>query len=187
MRLFTAIDISEQWRRRAIDTQAVLAREFEAELRFVAPAQLHVTIRFLGEVAEERVPALVDAIERLPPFSFDLELQAAGTFGPPSRPTVVWLGVEIGERDAIELLLHLDRAISEAGVSPSEQAWRPHLTLARVRRQVVADRRRELAEAVRRLPVSAPESFTITGLSLYRSDLGNRAVHHKLLARSAVS
>jgi 2'-5' RNA ligase len=189
VRLFTAIEIPDAWRDQAVRAQEQLAQSFEAELRLVRRSELHVTVRFLGEVDPDSADALARAIEAMPPFAVDLSLGRAGTFGPAARTSVVWLGVGIDEEQAAALLERTDEAIASALDSgdASEQAWRPHLTLARVRRQVGRERRREIAAAVRDLPAPAPHSTLVTTLSLFRSDLGNRAPRHKLLARSAVS
>ena len=187
MRLFTAIDIPEAWRAEAVRLQGRLSEEFSTELRPVAPEHLHVTARFLGQVDDAVVPALARKIEAIGPLVMELRLEAAGTFGSAARTNVVYLGVAIGESAAAELLGRIDHAIEEAGISPSETAWRPHLTLARVRRQVDADRRRSLARAVRDLPSPAADQHLARSVSLYRSDLGNSAPRHELLAWSAVS
>lgn len=186
MRLFTAIDVPEAWRDEASEMRRRLADPFDADLRFVPRDQLHVTVRFLGEVAADQAEALARAVESLPPLVVDVELESAGTFGPPSRSTVVWLGIGVDSTAADELLAELDGAVAAAGLAPSEASWRPHLTLARVRRQTGAERRRELAQAVRDLPAPGPNRFTVRSVSLYRSDLGNSAPRHKLLARSAI-
>lgn len=187
VRLFTAIEIPTSWRDEAVRLQRRLASDFEEDLRFVAAEQLHVTVRFLGEVADERAADLSQTIEAIPPLSPTLTLEAAGTFGRGGRPNVVWLGVGIDTDDTTELLREVDQAITVAELVPQEAAWKPHLTLARVRRQVGAKRRELLADAVRSLSVPPPQSIAETTVALYRSDLGNRAPIHKLLARSAVS
>jgi len=187
LRLFTAIDVPEDWRAAATDAQQWLAEEFAAELRPVRRDQLHVTVRFLGEVPAEQAADLVRAIEAMPPLALELRLGAAGTFGPSARPTVVWLGVGMSDEESATLLGYLDRAIGAAGLTLADRPWRPHLTLARVRRQATADRARALAAVVATLPAAAPLTFTARSVSLYQSDLGNRAPHHKLLARSAIS
>lgn len=187
MRLFTTIDIPDSWRREAESFQRRLATSFADELRFVRRDELHVTARFIGETAAEPAAALTQAIEALPPFEVQLQLGPAGTFASASRPSVVWLGVAIADRDVALILEAVDGAIRAAGLTPSDQAWRPHLTLARLRRQVGADRRRAVAQAVRELPPPVPNEVVVTRVSLFRSDLGNRAPRHKLLARSAIS
>ena len=187
MRLFTAIDIPEAWRAEANRVRQQLAPRFDAELRFVAREQLHVTARFLGEVDADVVPNLVRAIEAVPRFEIELELAPAGTFGRASRPTVVWLGVSIAEVDSVDLLGDIDGALAAAGLTSPETSWRPHLTLARVRRQASVARRGELSRAVRDLPPPAANRHLASGFSLYQSDLRNSEPHHELLARSAIS
>lgn len=185
MRLFTALDTPEAWRDAAAAAQEQLAEVCGPDLRLVGREQLHVTVRFLGEVAPQQASDLATAIEDTPPFEVSAALAPAGTFGSAARTSVAWLGLTI---DAPEVILEaVDQAIRQAGLEPSEQPWRPHLTLARVRRQVAATRRRAIAEAVANLPAPPADSLRLRSVSLYHSVLGNRAPHHKLLARSAVS
>ncbi len=187
MRLFTALDVPKDWRHAATEAQARLARQFDADLRFVRRDQLHVTVRFLGEVPPERATALAAAIEAAPPFEVDVALAPAGTFGPPARTAVTWLGVAIDDAATVAVLGSVDHAIRAAGLEPSDQRWRPHLTLARVRRQVDAARRREIAGAVAELPAPLAHSALVRSVSLFHSQLGGGPPNHKLLARSAVS
>jgi 2'-5' RNA ligase len=188
VRLFTAIYIPEAWRDEAVAVRTRLANRFDGDLRFVEREQMHVTARFLGEVPPDAAAELTRAIGELSPPPVPIALGPAGTFGSPPRTAVVWLGVSITEDGARSVLECIDRAIEAAGLGPAaDQPWRAHLTLARVRRQVAASRRRELAEAVQDLPVPASHATSVTTVSLFQSNLGNRAPNHKLLARSAVS
>jgi len=187
VRLFTAIEIPETWRAAAARYQAELDSRFKVDLRFVQREQLHVTVRFLGEVAADRVDHLTQAVEAVSPLAVELALAPPGTFGSPSRTGVVWLGIRIDDGPASELLAAVDAAINGAGLIASDQPWRPHLTLARVRRQVGSTHRRAIAQAVSDLAPPEPNPMLARTVALYQSDLGNRAPHHKLLARSAVS
>lgn len=187
MRLFTALDIPEDWRGVAVAAQARLAEHYEADLRFVRREHLHVTARFIGEVPADQAAVLTGAIEATPPIEVTATLAAAGTFGSAARTSVAWLGITIDEAQTTALLDVVDSTIRSAGLKPLDQPWRPHLTLARVRRQVDARRRGEIAQAVIGLPKPQPNPTFFRRVSLYQSDLGNRAPRHKLLARSAVS
>ena len=187
VRLFIALELPDSWRGEAEAIQRRLLRDFEAELRPVRREQIHVTVRFLGEVEPAAAARLARTIEatRIPEVA--LSLAAAGTFGQPARTSVAWLGVDIDAADQQGLLAAVDEAIRGAGLAPPDQAWRPHLTLARVRRPVDARRRREIARAVRDLPRPELPPAVANRVSLIRSQLGNPAPRHKLLARSAVS
>ncbi|MBT5775454.1 MAG: RNA 2',3'-cyclic phosphodiesterase [Dehalococcoidia bacterium] len=181
MRLFTAIDIPAAWLRAADAAAAELTRRAEPGLRMSAPGNTHLTVRFLGEVEDDDVPALVAALAQLRATPCELRLSAAGTFGSAARTRVVWLGVD-GDQSCLDRLVGaLDTVLAEAGLEPDQSAWRPHLTLARVRDRTGAEERRALAELVGTLPAPAGEPFVADCLALYRSHRGSGPAHYELL------
>src|SRR5687768_8134358 len=96
MRLFVAVEIDDEARRVAAATadalQTAIGPAFKA--RWVPPENMHLTVRFVGHVDDDRAPALIDALRRpLDIAPFDLELGACGAF-PPSGPLrVLWMGL----------------------------------------------------------------------------------------------
>ena len=102
--------------------------------RWTTPDQWHVTLRFLGNVEEERVDDVRRALERLsavPPFP--LRLGGGGAFPTVTRARVVWLGVTGGSEALSGLAAGANRALVPLGFLPEERAYHPHLTLARLR------------------------------------------------------
>ncbi|MYE31645.1 MAG: RNA 2',3'-cyclic phosphodiesterase, partial [Chloroflexi bacterium] len=97
MRLFLAIELPDPWLReaaRALDALAAALGDDADVLRPVALDRMHLTLRFLGEVDEDVVPALDEALRAsAPAVGVDLELTAPGTFGSAARTSVVWLGL----------------------------------------------------------------------------------------------
>ena len=102
-------------------------------LSFGNPAQLHFTLAFLGdqdEPALERAGAAAAAVTGEP---FDLHIKGAGAFPSLSRPRVVWLGLQKGGDEMIELARVLREQLARNGVSFDEKPFRPHLTVARLK------------------------------------------------------
>jgi 2'-5' RNA ligase len=98
----------------------------------VAPENLHLTLRFIGEVDEHQA-ALVDAalsqIHRPP---FELQISGCGIFAQRRGPEAVWLGVA-STPPLTDLQAAIERAAVRAGLAPEERRFRPHITLARLR------------------------------------------------------
>lgn len=183
MRLFTALEIPDTWRVAAEAAAADLSRRSRLDLRMSARSNSHLTVRFLGEVADNDVPALIAALEQLHASACELCLGALGTFGTAERTRVVWLGVD-GATACLEALAGaVDAALVSAGLALDPQPWRPHLTLARVRERASAAERRALAELVRTLPLPASKPFVADTLALYRSHLGNGPARYELLTQ----
>ena len=159
MRLFLAIEPPEAWRRAAAAAAAALDEEHPGLLRLVRPELLHLTLRFLGEVVEERLEPLQAALrESVPPVEVPLELGAAGMFGG-SRGGAVWLGVGGDLKGLRALVARAETAVVAAGLPGERRELRPHLTIARVRRQARAAERRAIAASVRAL--AAPEGCAV--------------------------
>lgn len=175
MRLFVAIEVPEPWREAAREARRALDRDRALTgppLRWVDPALMHLTLRFLGEVPDGAVPGLRRALdEHAPPVDLRLEIGAAGSFGAPARTSAVWLGVG-GDGEALRALAQrLERAAQAAGLPGDEREFRGHLTLARVSRRAGGPQRRAVAEAVTRLPEPPRAEFRVRSVALIRSHL----------------
>jgi 2'-5' RNA ligase len=132
MRLFVAIDIDESIRQRLDDyTQRMKPRV--PGVRFVAPGNYHVTLKFLGEVAAMRLPELKAALGAIRYPSFSLNVRGVGFFPNHRAPRVLWAGIGHagGESAGLAgLARQVQQALEPLGFAP-EQDFRAHLTLAR--------------------------------------------------------
>ena len=180
MRLFVAVDPPPQLRD-SLDA-AIGARD--EQLRWVPPEQWHLTLVFCGEVTEQVVPELTErlgrAAARTSPFA--LRLQGAGTFPKQAaRTRVLWAGVGGDVPAMTRLAERCAAAARRSGIDVEDRSFRPHLTLARARRDA-ADAR----EPVARLTAFTTESWPVTHFRLVRSTLGAQ-VRHETLAELALA
>ncbi len=184
MRLFIALDVPTAWRSAAADATAALARSAPDVLRAVDPHLMHLTLRFLGEVDPDAVQALGAALDaRVPPVDVTLRLGAAGTFGPPARASVAWLGIG-GDRDGLAALARrVEEAVVAAGLPADDRPYRPHLTLARVDRRAVAADRRAVAAAAAALSAPDVEPFRAREVVLVHSRPGGPRPRYTTLSR----
>lgn len=124
----------------------------ERSVRWVKRDAFHLTLRFLGEIEEDRAPAIVEALGELEGSGrFALSLDRVGCFGG-RRPRVIWVGVAPGQGlDRLSALRgKLDSALDVAGVEFERDRFRPHLTLGRVRRQASRTDLAQIRESVDR-------------------------------------
>ena len=133
MRLFAGIPVVDAARREILALLARL-REGDWPVRWVHDEGLHITLKFFGEVAPERLDVIEEAVrfagEHTGPF--DLRLDGVGTFPSPVRPRVLWVGIDAPP--ALELLHdRLERGGEAIGFPPEGVPFRPHVTLGRVR------------------------------------------------------
>jgi 2'-5' RNA ligase len=147
-------------------------------VRWTNPAQLHLTLRFLGEVAEEAVAPMRSRLEGVARAPFALQLLGVGVFPRKRRPArVLWSGVSPAEptvalKDAIDGVLGPDPEAAERGFSP-------HLTLARLRE----DPRAALDRYLQERAAFTGTVWTVDAFHLYRSILGPDGARHEVLQR----
>jgi 2'-5' RNA ligase len=165
LRAFLAADVGEAARRALAAASERLAREVRGrEVRWARPETYHLTLRFLGEIEAERTAPLARAVrEAVAPFApFELRLREVVAFPSARRPQVIAATVE-PEAPLVALAGAVEAAALRAGFPADERAFRPHLTLGRVR-----DRRHPgLASAG---PLE-PSPFRVAEVVLYRSEL----------------
>lgn len=170
MRLFFAINLPPGEQDRLYRATARL-RAANIPVRWVPPQNLHLTLQFLGSVAERRIAEVQEAGARavagIAPF--EARLGGIGAFPNARRPRVIWVGVEKAE-PLLQLHAALEQALAPLGFAPEERGFQPHVTLGRVRdgaRPAELARFEELAAAVHYTGV-----LPVRSLDLMHSDLG---------------
>jgi 2'-5' RNA ligase len=162
---------------------AAVGGDADAQLRWVPEEQWHLTLAFYGEVDDTKVDrlqeGLVRASERTSPFG--VRLASAGTFPRQStRARVLWIGLD-GDVDAMRRLA--DRCAGagrRARIALDDRKFRPHLTLARARRETV-----DAGGIVDRLASYSSPWWTVTSIRLVHSHLG-AVVRHETLRELAL-
>jgi 2'-5' RNA ligase len=182
MRCFVALPLPDALRERiaALQVEAKKACR-DVDVRWTAPASLHVTLKFLGEVGPDRVAELDHAL--VPCVAAHgaprLALAGVGAFPSPARARVVWLGVTEGAAALIDLASAIDRALAPLGVAPESRPFTVHLTLGRVR----APRRgADLTTALAGLAGAAAGAWTPHAVVLYESHLRPDGAIHEARA-----
>lgn len=134
VRTFVAVEIPLDVKERAGRLIRAL-RETPAKVKWVAPAHLHWTLKFLGDVDMLEIPAVCDAVARAvePLAAFDVEARGAGAFPDVRRPRTVWIGMERGREQMIELHDAIEFELAKLGYRSENRRFRPHLTIGRVR------------------------------------------------------
>ncbi|MBI5302593.1 MAG: RNA 2',3'-cyclic phosphodiesterase [Chloroflexi bacterium] len=174
IRTFIAIELDDATRRALGEAQARLKRDRAASyVRWVAPENVHVTLKFLGEVAAERVPELQNAAARacggIAPFA--LTITGAGAFPNTRRPNNVWIGVE-GDVAALERLAQrVEDACAALGYAREERPFTAHLTLGRVKRDASPSDRQFVGKMIEQAQVGKLGVLRVTCVSVMRSEL----------------
>ncbi len=168
-RLFVAIDLPEEVKH----AMAELSGDLPGA-RWVPREQLHLTLRFIGEVDEETFRRVKVALARVTGAAFTLSLIGIGHFPPGRHPRVLWVGME--ENDLLrELQKNVELALMEADIPPDDRKFSPHITIARLKETPAAQ-----VEAFERVHGRfASEPFPVREFHLYSSTLTPKGAIHR--------
>lgn len=204
IRTFIAIELPQDIRRLALEHITRLRGKLPyVRASWSSEDSLHLTLKFLGDLRADRIPSLSDAVERaaraIAPFEINVE--GCGTFPPQRLPKVLWLGIgtdasgvlpspssaPYAEIDSLTPTSSLHSAIeaecARAGFPQEARPFHPHLTIARLRSSKGA---RRLADLHREIGFP-PQSFTVSEVTVFKSELLKGAAKHTALSRHELS
>jgi 2'-5' RNA ligase len=167
-RLFVAIRPPEPIRDLLID-----AMDDHLDFRWQDEAQLHLTLRFVGEVERPVAEDLAAALATIRATSFEVRILGVGRFEQRSSGAL-WAGLE-PKAPLVALAAKVERACVAAGLAPERRAFHPHITLARWKGR----RSREVAAFLERAIALASEPFTIDSFDLFESHLSRHGAHYE--------
>ena len=180
--MFCAFELPEALRSR-INQHSSKVREAvpDAAASWSRPENIHLTVKFFGNVDQSRVPVISAAAARVvKEFSpIQIEVGKTGVFPRPSRPQVLWIGIDDRSGVLSKLQERLENEFALEGFPKEDRAFRPHLTIARIRRPQNADR---LAEVHLGLEFSAV-AVGLSELILFRSELNPRGSKYTAISR----
>ncbi len=182
MRLFIAVPLPDQVRAALGQLQERLA-EAQADIKWVEPANLHLTLKFLGETPEGQVPAITEAltVTARSVARVELGLGALGAFPSMASPRVVWVGLHEGAQPLAALAQQLERSGRALGWRQAERPFSPHLTLGRVRSP---RGRAQLVHALRKAAWRPPSPWPAAAVTLYQSVLSSSGPRYTALAEA---
>jgi len=180
MRAFLGIGLSETVR----DAIAALQRELAtsgADVTWVVPAHLHVTLKFLDEISEEQRRAIEERMGLLArqEAAFGLGLEGIGAFPSLEAPRVIWIGLAQGKERVAHLAQSIEREAAMLQLRREARPFAAHLTIGRVRS---ARHRAALAQRLREVSWRPPAAWQATSLTLYESMLSASGPRYTVLA-----
>jgi 2'-5' RNA ligase len=144
-RCFVAVDIDDPPLKAALRRAQGALVATGADVKAVEEENIHITLKFLGEIPEERMARVAELVRGIAFKPFTLEFRGIGVFPAPSRPSVVWAGVSGEASEMLAVFTELERGLKSLGFEPERRPFQPHVTLCRVRS---GKNRAQLAEAV---------------------------------------
>ena len=137
IRTFIGISLSNEYKRGLEELARSWRNRIRSRLSWTKPANWHLTLKFLGDIPEEEVQALGNALAMVRFQSFALQAGGAGVFPPlgQSKPRVVWAGLRRGGEECRALAEAVERTVTALGYPPGKKPFAAHLTLARVKKE----------------------------------------------------
>jgi len=182
MRCFVAVEVSGEIKAQLACIQA-RHRDLDRAVRWVDPAQIHLTLKFLGEVPEADLPAVLQVLNevarRSAPFEFGV--RGTGCFPPGGAARVLWVGIEESSGALGRLREACESAFAELGFAREGREFRPHLTLGRIRE---ARRSAEIRAAARAESAFYAGTQRADSIVLFQSILSGAGARYQALGRA---
>jgi 2'-5' RNA ligase len=181
IRSFISVDLEKP---SILDSVNRLQDEFKrtrADLKLVERENIHLTIRFLGDVWEGLMDKLMELVSTTSFKPFKMELRRVGVFPNIRRPRVVWIGITKGVNELRNISEQLEEGLSGLGFKRERRRFSPHITIARVRS---GKNRQELIDAVTRERDREFGEFLVNHINLKKSVLTPRGPIYSTLTAS---
>lgn len=168
IRAFFAISLPLEFKEEIARLQDIL-KKTRAEVKWVRPESVHLTLKFLGQVAEDIIDPLAEAasVKASQTQALTLTLNGTGVFPGPRRPRVAWLGLAGDVGRIIDLQRGLEESAEKFGFAREKRKFSPHLTLGRIRSS------KGIKEFITELDRLDPQplEFMASEVVLFRSEL----------------
>jgi 2'-5' RNA ligase len=173
IRAFIAIDLSPEVCRKIGEVSAALKRQLPGNvLRWTAVSNVHLTLKFLGDVSTSNLDVLKEVMlrEAARRPAFNLSSGGVAAFPSTSRPRVIWVGVQ-APPELFALQHGLEDELARLGYAREEREFSPHLTLARVGRNATPKDIQQIGETLKHTGVGELGSTRVEEVHLFRSEL----------------
>ncbi|NPA24180.1 MAG: RNA 2',3'-cyclic phosphodiesterase [Crenarchaeota archaeon] len=132
LRVFVAVEITDDKIKRTIENIQKELLRGGVDIKPVEIENLHITLRFIGEVPQATVNEIMNKLRTVTFQKFRMRIKGLGAFPSPANPRVIWAGVTEGSRELSELHEIVERLVGKYGIKDNKE-FTPHLTIARVR------------------------------------------------------
>ncbi len=177
-RVFIAISLSEAISKKIEVIQDKL-KKTKADVRWVKPANIHLTLKFLGNISPEQIFGLKEELEKVAQKfqPFPIFIEEMGSFPSIDSPRVIWVGITRGKEILNKMNKAIEDDLAKIGFPREERAFHPHLTLGRCRS---SKHRSQLAKQIKAESASLG-ALAVDKISIYRSLLTSEGPVYSLL------
>jgi 2'-5' RNA ligase len=133
IRSFLAFDLDNEEVLRNLARAQSLVLKTGADVKIVEPHNIHMTLRFLGEISKDMVGKVFEAMKKVEFTPFEVKIHGLGAFPNARYPRVVWAGILDGATQLKSVFNVMEPQLVKLGFAPDPKGFSPHLTIARVR------------------------------------------------------
>jgi 2'-5' RNA ligase len=172
LRAFIAVEVPAAIRQAVCSSTASLRQEIGSLVRWVPMENMHLTLKFLGDVSPANVDMLSQMLRGEADLfgGFDLQFRGLGSFPSLKRPRVIYIGIQAPA--ALEALQRgIESAARRLGYESEERGFSPHLTVGRTRQTVTATEQQTIRRALEGTKIDSLGTARVDSLHLYKSDL----------------
>lgn len=168
IRSFICIELPSNLKTQLEKVTEELKKQSKAKISWVKASNLHLTLRFLGDITKDQVSTIKSCVEQASQNinNFAITASGLGTFPNSGRPRVFWVGINDTSKNLLSLQKRVEQELVKAGFGASDHPFSPHLTLGRVKE----GNAQELAEKLSIIKFE-PLNFDVSELIVMRSDL----------------
>jgi 2'-5' RNA ligase len=173
IRAFIAIDLSPEIHQRLKEVLDNYREQLiKIPIRWVVVTNIHLTLKFLGDVSLSNLNLLTDMIqaEVSSHHQFEISVGGSGAYPNNRQPRVIWVGVE-APQELVAILNGIENATARLGYAREERAFSPHLTLGRVSRNATSHDVKAISQTLDQTRVGFLGATCVEKIHLYRSDL----------------
>lgn len=187
MRAFIAIELP-QIIRTALSKLQERLKQSGADVKWVEPRNIHLTLKFLGEIDEGQLGRIAQAMENTTAGknAFSMRISSLGAFPKISFPRVIWVGITSGDGETKEIAGILEEKIQQLGIPKEKRQFSTHITIGRIRsaknRETLVSLLNELTGSL----VNLTLEFPVAGITLFKSTLSSGGPTYEALKNASL-
>lgn len=173
IRSFIAIELPDGLKSELVQLEARLKSGGQFRVKWVDPNGIHLTLKFLGSIAADRVEGIVRVMEEAARVisPFQLKVEGLGVFPSLKRAQVAWVGLSGGVDKLAQLQKSIESKLVPLGFALESRPFTPHLTLARLRNQASLDERQRFGQLIADNTFEAACTIDADAISMIKSQL----------------
>jgi len=174
MRTFIAIELPGNIKASLVRWQEKL-KTAQADIKWVEKNNIHLTLKFLGEINEDKIAEISVILEKIAKISpsYQATISNLGGFPKIEYPRVIWAGLGKGDQETKDIVKHIENSLEEIGIPKEDRLFASHITLGRSRSE---KNQKKLGELLGKLKAEFTnmESFEVRKITLFKSQLSSK-------------